>query len=67
VIFPDALRRGEVGELPKQNDTEKRLEDLLERLFVQSSGDVVVLKKPKLMYPDGNCCTESYGSFSYTS
>ena len=54
-----------MGELPKQNDTEKRLENLLERLFVQSSGDVVVLEKPKLMYLDGNCCTESYGSYSY--
>lgn len=53
--------------MSRQEDTKKKLERLLEKLFIQDDNDIVILGKPKPPYLYGNCCTESYGGYSYSA
>ena len=52
-------------DLYESDDIEKKLADLLEELFMQDDEDIVVLRKPGFPIIDGNCCSGSYGGYSY--
>ncbi len=46
---------------------EKKLEELLEKLFEENDGStpdgVVILRKPGLMKPFSDCCSCNYGNY----